>query len=378
MARLFCHDRGLNWLSETITQDRTPELRQYLMRELEVAEITPETILSKLSKEFLEEQSDDWIIRLYAFLTELPGLSYRFAFLPLIRLEDGTHVSDEIIGQQSAFLPSDTETGFPTVRRAICANEVALEFLKSLGLTKPDPVDDIVRNVLPKYREKKVNVIQGDYEADIRRIVAAFATDSKGQRELLIGALRESAFVRATDAGNGSKWWVRPDKLYIPSERLKELVTGVTELLLVDDGYTCLRGGKSQPTRSLRSVPLLKPIQVSPDFTWQQQRELREKAGHAETSGQTDRFVDWSLMGLESLLKHMGTLGCEEAARRAEVLWEALRDVHANRGQSYFTGTYRWSYHGKFYCEYPSSIVRALNDTAWVLALKAGFNALSL
>ena len=112
VAKLFGHDSGLNWLSETISQDRTPELRQYLMRELEVAEITPETILSKLNKSFFEEQSDDWIIRLYAFLTELPGLSYRFAFLPLIRLEDGTHVSDAIIGQQSAFLPSDKETGF--------------------------------------------------------------------------------------------------------------------------------------------------------------------------------------------------------------------------------------------------------------------------
>ena len=161
VAKLFGHDSGLNWLSETITQDRTPELRQYLMRELEVAEITPETILSKLNKSFFEEQSDDWIIRLYAFLTELPGLSYRFAFLPLIRLEDGTHVSDAIIGQQSAFLPSDKETGFPTVRRAICADEVALEFLKTLGLTTPDPVDDIVRNVLPKYRAKKANVTQG-------------------------------------------------------------------------------------------------------------------------------------------------------------------------------------------------------------------------
>lgn len=43
VAKLFGHDSGLNWLNETITQDRTPELRQYLMRELKVAEIT-ETI----------------------------------------------------------------------------------------------------------------------------------------------------------------------------------------------------------------------------------------------------------------------------------------------------------------------------------------------
>ena len=80
-----------------------------------------------------------------------------------------------------------------------------LKFLRSLGLTQSDPVDDVVRNVLPKYRQDEGDVSDADYEADIRRILNAFGTDSKGQREKLLAALHETAFVMAIHAGDGSK-----------------------------------------------------------------------------------------------------------------------------------------------------------------------------
>ena len=83
------------WLREDITQDRTPELRRYLMQELGIPEITPETILLKLTREFLESQSDNWIVKLYTFLNGQPAFlrQHRLDGVPFIRLKDGTHVS---------------------------------------------------------------------------------------------------------------------------------------------------------------------------------------------------------------------------------------------------------------------------------------------
>ena len=57
------------WLTSDITQDRTPEIRQYVMRELGVAEMTPTTLVPRLTGEFLEAQADEWIVRLYEFLS---------------------------------------------------------------------------------------------------------------------------------------------------------------------------------------------------------------------------------------------------------------------------------------------------------------------
>ena len=62
-------------------------------------------------------------------------------------------------------------------------------------------MDDVIRNVLPNYRQSLISITDAEYETDVGRIQRAFSTDSKVQREKLVAALRETAFVRAVDAG---------------------------------------------------------------------------------------------------------------------------------------------------------------------------------
>ena len=142
LAALFDADGELAWLSADISQDRAPELRHYMMQELEIAEVTPEAILPRITADFLGAQPDDWILRLYQFLNDQPALLQRALVLPLIRLVDGSHVPALEEGHPQAFLPSDIETEFPTVRPAVCGSDSARMFLTSLELTEPDPVDD--------------------------------------------------------------------------------------------------------------------------------------------------------------------------------------------------------------------------------------------
>ncbi len=142
------------WLTGDITQDRAPEIRHYVMRELGVTEVTPATLVPRLSKVFLQAQTDAWILRLYEFLSgQEAALRRRLDTTPLIRLVDGSHVVARENGKQMAFLPSSFETGFPTMRRTVCTTAEVRTFLISLGITEPDPVDDVVWNVLPKYRQ---------------------------------------------------------------------------------------------------------------------------------------------------------------------------------------------------------------------------------
>src|SRR5688572_3327598 len=121
LAALYEGDDQLVWLSGEITQDRAPELRWYVMQELGVPELTPETVIPRLNRQYLEAQADDWIVRLYEFLNGQPGLRWRFKDLPLIRLNDGAHVSPNVGGQPQAFLPGPIATGFTIVRAAVCA-----------------------------------------------------------------------------------------------------------------------------------------------------------------------------------------------------------------------------------------------------------------
>ena len=50
LAALEGETRPLRWVDGQVSQDRTPELRQYLMRVLEMGELTPEALLSRLDQ----------------------------------------------------------------------------------------------------------------------------------------------------------------------------------------------------------------------------------------------------------------------------------------------------------------------------------------
>jgi len=366
LTALLGTERELAWLSGDISQDRTPDLRKYVIEVLDIEELRPETTLLRLSAVFLEAQPDDWVLRLYEFLNGQPSLRRRVTELPLIRLQDGTHVVAHVNGQPQAFLPSSVETGFPTLCRAVCRTDESRKFLQSLGLTEPDPVDDVIRNVLPKYRQEEVEVSDDQYEVDIRRILAAFASDSKAQRDKLLSALREAAFVMAVDAGDSSRCRAKPGDLYLPTERLKELFSGVGGVFLVDDTYLCLRG--EDPRKLLEACGAtrhLMPVAIEPNFTWREKKGMRIGAGCESSSG-NEILEDSTLRGLDTLLEALPTFTIEIQSKKAALLWEALNDVEDRCGKSAFSGIYRWHYYFQRSCPFDAAFVRQLNTFAWV------------
>ncbi len=364
LAALFDMDGELDWLSAEISQDRTPELREYLMRELEIEEVTPEAVLPRLDADFLEAQTDDWVCRLYEFLNEQTGLHPRTLALPLIRLEDGTHVKPQENGQPQAFLPGHIETSFPTVRAAVCGTEAAREFLSALGLTEPLPVDDVIRNVLPKYLSDEVDVSDTEYEADIRRILNAFATDSQVQRDSLLAELRETPFVRVMDSGDASKCVSKPGEVYLATDRLKKLFAGVPDVLLVDDQYQCLRGEEVRELlEACGAVRYLRPIKDA-SLSEEEKLKLRKQAGHPWL-GRSQDTEDWSLLGLQDLLNTLPEISVDERRTKTKLLWEELAHLEERR-KGVFTGEYSWRHYGYYSKSLDSFFVRLLNLTDWV------------
>lgn len=367
LARLFAVNEAV-WLAGDITQDRAPEIRQYLMRELGVEEVTPDTIVRRLDRSFLEAQSDDWIARLYAFLNGQPALRRHLEKVPLIRLHDGRHVPAFVGGRPQAFLPGGVETGFPTVRETVCASPEARKFLSDFGLTEPDPVDDVIANVLETYRGGAVGLDADRYARDIERIVAAYRTDSRARRDTLVAALKETAFVMAVDAGHGTTQLDKPGNLYLATDRLERLFAGVSGVRFVDGRYPCLRGEDVRELlEACGAVRHLRPVPAPSEPFWSERfRELRVRAGHPETSGYKDRVEDWDLHGLEGLLALLPKLAPGQRAERAQLLWESLDELEERRGRGIFALKYTWSHYGNYSAHDDSSFVRRLNEAAWV------------
>ena len=166
-------------------------------------------------------------------------------------------------------------TGFPTVRIAICRAEGARDFLMTMGLTEPDPVDDVIRNILPLYDPEETRIDRTDYKKHVNRIVAALRTDSNAKREALIDKLRETTFVAALDCDSGATGWAMPGSVYLSTASLTELLSGVVGALVVDESHDCLRGEDARGMLEACGVTrYLRPVREF-SLDSQQKRELR-------------------------------------------------------------------------------------------------------
>ena len=229
LAELLGEDEPVAWLSGEITRSATPELHRYLTSEHGLKEFGTSNLLRLLSddEEFLEAQTDAWIQKLYAFLgrEDVDSYDYPLDDVPLIRLEDGTHIWPGWGAEPVAFLPTDPPSGYPnTVRSSVCKSGPALEFLRSLGLSEPDQVDKLARNILPKYGEGS-GIRQREYAVHLRHFLEVFG--SREQRGRLTDMLRETLFVQAVDAGTGAISFVRPADVYVGLDALFNGVEGV-------------------------------------------------------------------------------------------------------------------------------------------------------
>jgi hypothetical protein len=367
LTELFQQDQELGWISEEITQDRTPELHRYLTRELKILEIRPEELVPKFTKAFLEKQSDAWVAQLYEFLNGQSALMFfgRLNNLPLIRLEDGSHVNPFENGRPQAFLPGLNQTEFPTVRRSVCGTEGAHKFLTALGLVEPDPVSDVIANVLRRYRPGLPPVSPSDYADDIARIVNAFKTDLTSRREALKVELCNCLFVAAVDAATGKRYFSMPRKVYLATERLVSLFEGVPGVLLVDQSRECLHGdGVRELLEACGVTRYLEPIPVDSSLTWDQKEKMRRQA-RCESYTSEEPVKDFTIRGLDGLLNALPTLDVTSATKKAKLLWEALCDLGERRA-SVFSGTYKWFFYNSKSCAFNAAFVRCLNETPWV------------
>ena len=363
LADLFPDDDAPAWLSDEITPNLTISLYRYLNAELNVGEVNPDSLVRRLSLEFLEAQPDEWIERLYAFLNGQRGQEIRrlIATIPLVRLEDGSHTVAYKGREPQAYLPGVSQTGFPTVRRSVCQSPNALAFLKALDLRPPDPVDDVIANILPKYRKDTVDVPDLEYQSDIERILAAFSTDSTSQRSNLVSHLRGAKFVVAVDALSGVSKFVRPQEAYAATDRLKDLFDSVPGILMVDNSRRYFRGEQIRNLlRAVGASEYLVPTPVERHLTTEERGEIVARLGRMPS------VKDYTLRGLDPLLTVMASLPTDQASNRAELLWQALRDVQQHGGRSAFYGQYSWYYYRERIEEFPARSVKTLNNAAWV------------
>ena len=223
LGDLFGSNNEIKWLSDEITQDRTPELRSFLMK-LDLEEVRPRLFFSKLSKQFLEQQSDEWFIRFYRFLsTHFGELRSDLSTQPILRLQNETHVYPP-----NAYLPIgiDTDSSFPIVKVELAQDEDVRDFLRELGVREREIVDDVIEHILPKYECDARTIPVAEHRTDFEKIKRAYNTDSQANRTRLWGKLLQTPFILTENAHTERSIYRKPDQLYFGSDELRLYLDG--------------------------------------------------------------------------------------------------------------------------------------------------------
>jgi hypothetical protein len=244
--------QSVRFAQDSITADGTPLLWEYLRDEIGVEEVTPESVVGRLTAEFLQSQSDEWIGDFYAFLyrhsalwrepspwgsgDDVPGVA---RIKPIMRLEDGSQVRpfrDD--GRAAVYLPGTVTAPFPSVRRSIASVAAARQFLDALGLTEPDIVDEVLEGIFPRYGGLDVADLDAvQHDADVECVARAMDEAGGERRERLFDRLRETTFLVGENAATGERRLMKPGSLYQRSKELEVYFDGNPEAWFADDGY---------------------------------------------------------------------------------------------------------------------------------------------
>ena len=355
---LFQSDYDIKWLTGKIS----PDLRSYLRNELDVDEVDPEMFARKMSEEFLAEQTDEWFIRFYKFLSGQPTLWDNPRSIlrnkPILRLQDGSHVKPfQDDGTLNAFLPPLAPTDFPIVKREIASNEQARDFLKRLKLSEPDIFDDIVVKVLPKYTQPEADkkISDHDHEADIEKILRALRSDSEFGKRKVVQKAKCTAFLRAVDR-KGKTAFQKPADIYFPTEKLKAYFGENADVWFLNESE---REDEWQKLE-VESKPRFKKIKSS--LSEQEKNRLRRDSGSTEDI----EISDYELDGLETFLS-MFSEGTIQLERYSLILWHFLLTHLKERGaHRFYKGEYKWFYYRDKSASFDAHWQKQLYSHAWL------------
>lgn len=246
--------KKVEWLNSSVTQDNYPNLRRYLMNDLNVPEIDPESFARKVEGDFFVSQSDSWIIQFYSFLKNQKSLwdnSARSPVLrkkPIIRLFNNSQIEPFYDDDRpKANLPTnklspDLNVRFNAVKEIIVQDKAAREFLLELGLKEIGRETVILDYLLPRYQQSGNEISEEENLRDIKWIATTLSQGTEKENSTFIQRIKSFPFLFATNAGSASKAYRVPTNVFLPqhysrSSELESFYDGYENAWFLDDRY---------------------------------------------------------------------------------------------------------------------------------------------
>ena len=324
--------KDAGWLDYSITEDKYPTFRSYLINELSIEVLDPGMFSEKVENAFFLFQSDDWMIRFYKFLRNERSLwdaFYRRSVLrrkQIIRLHDNSHIEpfNENLTPK-AHLPSDKikleeNYGFNTVKENIVKNKEAKEFLIDLGLKEVSRETVIVEKVLPRYSLNSNGPNEIDNLKHLNWIILTIKGGTQVENENLIDEIKCHPILMGRNAKTGEKMYQLPSKIFIPksftgSSELEDFYENDENVWFLDEMYA---------NKDLLDLDILSSIGCNSEIKVETKEP--ERNGFVELINQHS----YHLRGLDGFDPNANIFDLEcvlstPNLKKAKILWSLLR-----------------------------------------------------
>jgi len=352
-----------NWLDVDITDNRAGELKGYFKKELEIPEVDFESFARKITAEFLQTKSDEWMIDFYSRLSERSDRERNILKTkPIIRLETNEHIAPfDNNGKVQVYLPVETKSNYNTVKLILTENENSLKFLEALGLTKPDLFAEIKEFILPKYQ--KGNPIKDDsYFEDIEKLLTAYDTIPANKKREFIEELSKAYFIDSVKNDTGENQLQKSSATYFNDNDLKDYFNGYYSVYFVSDEF-------NEKFEEERLKPFFidvgvedKPrrIEIEANLPWEEKSRLRSNSSCTYDIHQKD----YEYEGLEDFLKKLNN---NNSCLLWKLLLKNIETLNSWIAQKFFEGEYRWFYYSQQNRSFDAKFIKILREYAWLI-----------
>lgn len=375
LKQLF--DKGY-WLPFNITDgNMNKNLFYYLKNELSIESVSSRNFAEKLSKEFLEAQSEEWIILLYNKFNDVSSL-WKVTYVmqakgavarrkPIIRLEDGSHIEPfDFQGKPQVYLPTEGGSKYKIVKKSIYDNLGAQEFLKSLGLPEPDIYVELREDIFPKYKNQAKSFSLDEIKQDFIKIMDCynkFSLDYQKKYALTSEIISLNFLLSKNENGKYSRNLAQD--LYYPQNNLLKYFENYEKVKFIDLYFYIEfipQDLLDKFFKDIRINTLPKKICFNRNL---EEEDLKLISSHDPNfSKYTNPSNDYELEGLQNIL-NLENLDEEKSL----ILWEIICEYSSKNVTIFSIDLEYFKKHGKKGILFPikSKLIKMLIDNPWVL-----------
>ncbi|RZK12776.1 MAG: DNA helicase [Flavobacterium sp.] len=278
--------------------------------------LDPKKLLRRVTSNFIEAQSDDWLLKFYSYLGGRKSLwddKDKIALKrPIILNQDRKAIVpfDDDLVTPNIFIPTDRSTSYDTVYKPFIENEEALDFFKGLGLGKPDLKAEVFKTIIPQY---KSGFDYDDNEALLSHFdsfLSYYELCPASSHLEFINKLRELDFVAARNRKQPDVLWLcQPEEVYFRNSKLESYFASSDDICFLDEEFYadfCMAARKESfynflTSLGVASTPRIKSLQL--DVTTETKEQFALESIEVSQTYRSQSITDKVMEGLDCAVR---------------------------------------------------------------------------